>query len=90
MPLGHYYAVLMNRIGGVGRHHRVAGANDRKQQMGERVLGADGDDGFNFRVDLDTVNLPGNVLQSPIANAESRETWNSGDYADCARLPPVS
>ena len=55
VAFGHDDAVLMNRIGGIRRDHGVARPDHGEQQMRQRVLGADGDDGFGFRIQLDAV-----------------------------------
>ena len=57
VPFRHDHAVLMNRIRRIRRHHRVARSDDREQQMRQRVLGADGDDRFGLRIELDAVIL---------------------------------
>ena len=46
LALGHKHAILMDRIGRIGRYYEVAGADGGEQQVRQRVLGADGDDGF--------------------------------------------
>jgi hypothetical protein len=55
MALGHDHAVLMNGIGGIGRDHRIARSDHREQQVRQRVLGADGDDGFPIRIEVHIV-----------------------------------
>ena len=55
VPFGHDHAVLMDGISGVRRNHGVARANHREEQMGQGVLGADGDNRFGFRIQLDAV-----------------------------------
>ena len=55
LALGHDYAVLMNRISGIGRNNHIARANDGKQQMRESVLRADGDDGLLVGIERDPV-----------------------------------
>ena len=55
VPLGHQHAVLMNGIRGIRRDHRVARPNHREQEMRERVLGTDGDDGFFFGIKIDAL-----------------------------------
>ena len=51
----HDDAVLMNGIGRIRRNHRVARPDHREQQMRQRVLGADGDDGFAFGIEIHAV-----------------------------------
>ena len=48
VALGHDDAVLVDRIGRIRRDHGIARSDDREQQMSQRVLGADGDNGFRF------------------------------------------
>ena len=45
----------MDGIGRVRRDHRIAGTDGGEQQVGQRVLGANGDDGFLIRVERDAV-----------------------------------
>ena len=55
LAFGHEHAVLMNRIGGVGRDHDVAGTDGGEEEVRERILGADGDDGFLLGVERHAV-----------------------------------
>ncbi len=55
VPLGHDDAVLMNRIGGIRRNHRVIRTDDGEQQMRERIFRTDGDDGFRVGIEIDVV-----------------------------------
>ena len=48
-PSAMMHAVLVDGVAGVGRNHGVARPDHGEQQMRQRVLGADGDDGFLFR-----------------------------------------
>ncbi len=48
-------AVDMDGIAGVGHQHRVARVEDGQAQVGDALLGADGDDGLCFRVEIDVV-----------------------------------
>jgi hypothetical protein len=45
-------AVGMDRIGRIRHQHGVAGAHGGQRQVGETLLGADGDDGLGVRVQL--------------------------------------
>ncbi len=55
VPFGHDDAVLMDGIGRVRRNHGIARANHGKEQVRESILGADGDNRFGFRIQLDAV-----------------------------------
>src|ERR1035437_7268158 len=55
LAFGHEHAVLGNRIGGVGRDHDVAGTDGGEEEVRERILGADGDDGFLLGVERHAV-----------------------------------
>ena len=48
-------AVNMDGIAGVGHQHRVARIEDGQAQVRDAFLGADGDDGLGFRVEIDVV-----------------------------------
>jgi hypothetical protein len=54
-PFGHQDAVLVYGICGIRRDHHVARTDGRKKQVGERVLGADGDDGFLVGIEFHAV-----------------------------------
>ncbi len=86
MPLGHDDAVLVDGVGRVGRDHGVARADDREQQMRQRILGADGDDGFLVRIEIHAV--VGLVALDDLlaAASECRATSNSGDCGRCVPL----
>src|ERR1700761_6004861 len=47
----------MNRIRGVRRNHHIAWANDREQQMRQRVFRADGYDRLSLSIELRAVLL---------------------------------
>ena len=75
VPLGHNDAVLVNGIAGIRRDHGVARAYDGEQQVGEGVLGADGDDRFLVRVEFHTVVAlvaVGDLLAQPADAARHR------------------
>ena len=55
VALGHEHAVLVDGIGGIRRDHGVAGPDRRKEQVGECVFGADGDDGLLIGVERHAV-----------------------------------
>ncbi|MND86299.1 hypothetical protein D3C80_782600 [compost metagenome] len=52
---GDHRAVDVDRVAGVGHQHGVAMVEGGEHQVRQAFLGADGDDGFAFRVDLDLV-----------------------------------
>ena len=55
VAFGHDDAVLMDRIARVRRDHRIARSDHGEQQVRQRVLRADGDDGFLLRIERDAV-----------------------------------
>ena len=55
---GDHRAVDVDRVTGIGHQYRVAMVEGAKHQVRQAFLGADGDDGFGFRVDVDLVALP--------------------------------
>ena len=77
MALGHDYAVLMNGVRRIRRDHHIARSDHGEEQMGEGVLGADGDDGFLIGIEVDAVVglvAPGDFLAQPRDAAGSRIT----------------
>ena len=54
-PFRHNHAVLMDRVRRVRRNHHIARTHGGEQQVGQRILGADGDDGVALRVQLHAV-----------------------------------
>ena len=87
MPFGHQDAVLVNRVGGVRRDHRVVRADRREQQVGQRIFRADGDDRFASRVELDVVIGAIAVDDLLAQRGDALATANSGD---CAALRDAS
>ena len=55
VALRHDHAVLVDRIRRIRRHDRVAGPHHREQQVRQRVLRPDRDDGFRIRIEIDVV-----------------------------------
>ena len=55
------HAVLVNRIAGFGETTASPGPIDGEQQVRQRVLGADGDDGFVFGIEFDAVVASGSA-----------------------------
>ena len=55
MAFGHDDAVLVDRVGRVGRSDDIARTDRGKKQMRQRVFGADRDDGFLFGIEVDVV-----------------------------------
>ena len=53
--VGDHEAVGVDRITGIGHQHGVAGPHGGQRQMRQAFLGADGDDGFGFRVQAHVV-----------------------------------
>jgi hypothetical protein len=47
--------VDMDRIARIGHQHDIAGVESREREMGEAFLGADGDDRFAVRIEIDVV-----------------------------------
>ena len=52
---GDHRSVDMDRIAGIGYQHRVTTAESGQREMRDTLLGADGDNRFGFRIELDTV-----------------------------------
>jgi hypothetical protein len=52
---GDHRAVDVDRVARVGHEHGVAAVQRGQHQVGQALLGADGDDGFRVRVDIDGV-----------------------------------
>src|ERR1017187_53777 len=67
-------AVDVDGVAGVGDEYGVAGVENRQTQMGDALLGADGDDGFGFGVEIDAV--AGLV---PIGNGTAEAGEAAGD-----------
>jgi hypothetical protein len=55
VAFGHDDAILMDWVRGVRRSHNVARPDHGEQQVRQRVLGADGGNGFRFRVQFHAV-----------------------------------
>lgn len=51
--LGHDDAVLVNGVTGVGQGDDIAGTDNGEHKVGQTFLGADGGDGFGFRIEFD-------------------------------------
>ena len=51
----HHHAVLVDRIGGIRRNHRVVRPDGREQQVRQRILRADRHDRFALRIEVDVV-----------------------------------
>ena len=52
---GDHRAVDMNRVTRVGHQHDIAAIQRRQGQVGDALLGTDGDDGFLFRVEVHAI-----------------------------------
>ena len=55
IAVGDDHRVRVDGVGGVGRQHPVARLQHREGQVGQTLLGPDGDDGFGFGVEDDAV-----------------------------------
>ncbi len=78
-------AELVDRIGGIGREHDVAGRGDRLGEVGEPLLRAQRHDHLAVGIELDPeaagiISRPG-----PCAGRRSPSRPNSDARADCAR-----
>ena len=52
---GNHRAPDMDRVAGIGHQHGIAGIERGQHQVRQALLGADGDDGFRIRIELDGV-----------------------------------
>ncbi|MCY1441564.1 hypothetical protein D9M71_578830 [compost metagenome] len=68
---GDHRAVDVDRVAGVGYEHGVAMVQGGEHQVRQAFLGADGDDGFGFRIDLHVV-----TVLVP-ARDGSAQAWNA-------------
>lgn len=68
---GNHRAVDVNRVARVRHQHGVALVEGGQHQVRQAFLGADGDNGFGFRVDVDLV-----AILVPIGNRPA-QTWNA-------------